>query len=358
MITMIFAYYSVDNLKEIDFNKRSTISLSEWIIYAITPQLLFYMGFIVAFFVYRPDDWVIVAMAITAVGQAFTALTEEGGLVRRLLRAMDRADQTNAALSASNSQLLETQQHLRQTLADAEALAADLTSSNSALAESNHQLLEAQGHLQQALLNAEDLAAEHERSRVANEIHDGLGMHLSATRMHLEVARRLIGTDPTQAAASFVIARDEAAAAQHELRRAVETLNGEVAARPLDALLAGLVRTNELTGLRTTLAFHGNTRPLAYPVQHALYRVAQEALHNVRRHAHATRVAVELDFRAPNLVQLRVADNGIGLRPNQLSPPGHGLRSMHNRVTPLGGTLEIISQPDQGVSLCVTMPLI
>ncbi|HEU4324495.1 MAG TPA: ATP-binding protein [Roseiflexaceae bacterium] len=202
------------------------------------------------------------------------------------------------------------------------------------------------------------VSPERERARVASEIHDGLGGHLSTLKVHLEIAASTVEEDPAKAAAAFTIAEEEAAAAQRELRRAVEALNAGTMAQPLDVLLATLARTTEHTGLRTTLAIHGAVRPLAQPAQHALYRIAQEALHNAQRHASATLVEIELDFRVHGEVQLRISDNGVGLPASHAAQPqGHGLRNMHNRVQPLGGTLEITSQPYQGVRLWVTLPL-
>ncbi len=249
-------------------------------------------------------------------------------------------------------------QNLRSAQLDTTHANAKLTTSNNALASTNARLVETQQRLEQALVNAEDLAAERERARVASEIHDGLGGHLSTLKVHLELAAGTVEEDPARAAAAFAVAEEEAAAAQRELRRAVEALNAGTIAQPLDVLLAALARATEHTGLRTTLAIHGEMQPLAQPVQHALYRIAQEAQHNAQRHASATLVEIALDFRVDGEVQLWISDNGIGLPDRGAAQPqGHGLRNMHNRVLPLGGTLVITSQPNQGVSLWVTLPL-
>ncbi|HEX6289279.1 MAG TPA: ATP-binding protein, partial [Herpetosiphonaceae bacterium] len=87
----------------------------------------------------------------------------------------------------------------------------------------------------------------------------------------------------------------------------------------------------------------------------ALYRIAQEALHNIVKHAHATHVELELAADRDRLA-LTVRDNGRGFDPAQ-SFPGHlGLRSMHERAARLGGTLDVTSTPGSGTSIRARMP--
>jgi len=89
----------------------------------------------------------------------------------------------------------------------------------------------------------------------------------------------------------------------------------------------------------------------------ALYRVAQEALANVSKHAHAKRVAVQL-FASPEEVSLEVSDDGIGFDPDLLrSAPGFGLRALLERARGLGGWAEVNSTPDGGASLMFSIPV-
>jgi signal transduction histidine kinase len=90
-------------------------------------------------------------------------------------------------------------------------------------------------------------------------------------------------------------------------------------------------------------------------VKEALYRIAQESLHNSVKHAHATVVEVRLRALATETM-LEVIDNGVGFNPEQ-SFPGHmGLQSMRERVAQLGGTLEITSAAGRGVQIRVVIP--
>jgi len=105
--------------------------------------------------------------------------------------------------------------------------------------------------------------------------------------------------------------------------------------------------------VETTLCDEPNL-PLA--TKEALYRLAQEALHNVAKHARARVVKLELESNAHELV-LRIGDDGRGFDPSG-SFPGHlGLRSMHERTAAVGGNLAIDSTPGEGTLICLTLPL-
>ena len=95
---------------------------------------------------------------------------------------------------------------------------------------------------------------------------------------------------------------------------------------------------------------------LPLETQEAVYRIAQEALHNVVRHARASRVRVDLDTDAA-AVRLRVVDDGVGFDPERV-PAGHlGLDGMRSRAERLGGTLSVDARPGRGTSLDLRIPL-
>jgi len=94
---------------------------------------------------------------------------------------------------------------------------------------------------------------------------------------------------------------------------------------------------------------------LPLPVKEDLYRIAQEAMHNTVKHAHANHVDLRLD-QTPDEVLLEIRDNGVGLDTSG-SFPGHlGLHSMRERVANLGGTFQIESEPGAGTRICVRVP--
>ncbi|HEU4325032.1 MAG TPA: histidine kinase [Roseiflexaceae bacterium] len=316
MIIMLFAYYSVEHFKDFPSPDYAIVSRFEWWYRTGVPRVMLLASLAITLFVHPPERWVTLTLFAVATVQMIVSIAEEYRLVARLFRV--RSDLTTA----------------------------------------NTRLVAAQAQLQQALLSAEDLAVEHERTRVAAEIHDGLGGHLSALKVHLQVAARVVEHDPPAAARSFASAQEEAASAQRELRRAIEALTAEHELHPLDVQLAELAQTSQRTGIRTLLTIHGDIQPLPLPVHHALHRVAQEALNNARRHAQATAVTIGLDFRTAGLVELRIADNGIGLPTGAPKTGSHGLRNMANRIEPLGGTISIANQPDQeGVLVWARVPL-
>jgi two-component system NarL family sensor kinase len=97
-------------------------------------------------------------------------------------------------------------------------------------------------------------------------------------------------------------------------------------------------------------------RPLTARLEAGLYRIAQEALNNVVRHAQARQVAVQL-IMTPDYVQLAIEDNGIGFDPARVPPDRHGLVGMRERARLLGGMLELDSDSDRGTRVQVIVPL-
>jgi len=115
-------------------------------------------------------------------------------------------------------------------------------------------------------------------------------------------------------------------------------------------------------GIPSDFHFHcrcdEDAKSLSDDVNTAIYRIAQEAMHNTVKHAHATHVDLRLE-QTPGEIKMEIRDNGVGFDPTA-SFPGHlGLQSMRERVTNLGGTFQIESMPGQGTTLraCVPEPL-
>ncbi|MFF5856433.1 sensor histidine kinase [Streptomyces sp. NPDC012751] len=183
-------------------------------------------------------------------------------------------------------------------------------------------------------------AALAERTRIAREIHDVLAHSLSAQLVHLEAARLLIenGADRQRILERVVAARGMARDGLAETRQALSALRGELT--PLEDFLTGLVSGAD--GAEVTVT--GERRPLPAEASQAVRRVAQEALTNVRKHAHGARVDVRLDY-SEHEVTLDVRDSGG--RPGELdgSGGGYGLLGMRERAELLGGSLD--AGPDE-----------
>ena len=201
-------------------------------------------------------------------------------------------------------------------------------------------------------------AQDEERSRVARELHDSVAQTLAALVMQLGAAQR---TAPESATArQFALVRDIAADALEEVR----LLSHSVYPRVLDdlgltAALEWLARqTQEAEGLTVTVRGVVGPVELAPPQASALYRVAQESLRNVVRHANARQVRVELQQEG-TAVTLTVVDDGRGfdLAEAEGRRPGMGLFAMRERVALVDGTLEIESAPGSGTRVRASVPL-
>jgi signal transduction histidine kinase len=178
-------------------------------------------------------------------------------------------------------------------------------------------------------------AALAERARVARDLHDVLAHSLSALALQLEAARLLArdrGTDP-EVVATIERAHRLAANGLDEARRSIAALRGGELPGP-----DGLAALVEPFGERATLRVTGEPRELGSEARIALYRTAQEALTNVRRHSAADRVDVELDY-ADDGTTLTVTDHGPGAPVLVGNGGGYGLTGMRERAELVGGRL-------------------
>ena len=204
----------------------------------------------------------------------------------------------------------------------------------------------------QLYARAREVGVVEERNRLAREVHDTLAQGLTAIALQLETAERLL---PPGAEAKRIVAdaREQAHRSLDEARRAVWGLT----ARPLDgaslpeALQGEVERFGRRIGVPAQLSAEADGAPLTDEQATALLRVAQEALHNVEKHAEPTRVRVELQYdRASGLLTLLVADDGKGFDRKALPGPdgGFGLSGMRERMRLVGGDLEVESAPGWG----------
>jgi signal transduction histidine kinase len=220
----------------------------------------------------------------------------------------------------------------------------------------NQQLLE---ELQVAQGQLQELAVAEERNRLAREIHDGLGHYLTATTMQIQGAKALLAnTDAVTQAPAALTALGKAETLLQEaladVRRSVATLRAEPAVNePLAAAIAHLVdQCRGLAGLEVQFDLQGAPRTLNSQAELTLYRVVQEGLTNVRKHAQATRVDLLLGYEA-NKVCLRICDNGKGMGE---ATGGFGLVGLRERVELQGGKVLIGSHSGQGFQLEVEIP--
>nr|WP_319948425.1 cache domain-containing protein [uncultured Shimia sp.] len=202
-------------------------------------------------------------------------------------------------------------------------------------------------------------AQEEERGRVARELHDGISQLLVGVRYALDSARRRFIAGDTRASETLDKGIDHLSGAIQEVRRISRDLRPGV----LDDLGLGpaLKALTEDFGIRTGIETQFNTvvfrNRLDQNAKIALYRIAQEALTNIERHANATKVSIDVRGHTKGAT-LRIADDGQGIEPDASSHPGSGLglRNMQERVEQLDGTLKIVSSRS-GTVIVVQVPL-
>lgn len=201
-------------------------------------------------------------------------------------------------------------------------------------------------------------AQEAERKRIARELHDGTGQTLTGLALGLKGLISLVDMKPDLAKVQLTDMGEMAGNALDELRHLINDLRPpQLDDIGLVAALRWMVeRTNERGLFKTDLQIKGNPVSLASHVETTLFRIAQEALTNVGKHAHATHVSVLLDYADDPLMS--IADDGVGFDPTAMLNSTNlrtswGLLGMQERVSLINANLEINSQPGHGTKLTV-----
>jgi len=262
------------------------------------------------------------------------AVTATFGLVGAL-RALDR--QRRRDLESAKAAKMRAQDLARQEIAQRAALQAEL-------------------------LRRTVSTQEQERARIARELHDETGQTISAIRYQVAALQSILADDRPATQEAIHVLEMLICQAFADLNRMVTDL------RPaqLDDLgLAAAVhwlcdQADIRLGLQVDFKIQGRRTRLSRDVETALFRVTQEALTNVARHAQVDAARVSLAFTPP-IVTLEIVDQGVGFSQEQaLNPPGSGawgIVGMRERIASVGGVLEITSAPGQGTAICAIVPL-
>ncbi len=203
----------------------------------------------------------------------------------------------------------------------------------------------------------QQLAALQERQKLARELHDSVSQVLYGIALGARTARVQLDRDPAQAIepVEYVLSLAEAGLA--EMRALIFELRPEsLATEGLVAALekqAAALRTRHQVEVITSFAPEPD---VSLEMKEALYRVTQEALHNVVKHARASRVDLRLQMNE-QAITLEIGDNGRGFDPTAAFPGHLGLTSMQERVERLGGHFSLISAAGQGVMVTAVLPL-
>jgi len=201
-----------------------------------------------------------------------------------------------------------------------------------------------------------------ERNRIARDLHDGIVQYVYALGLNLEHARDLLRTDQAAAAGILTQSVEQVNHVLSEMRTFIYQLRPIIMReKEIGQWIADLCRQfQQATGIEVAAEI-GKTggRELSPEISIALFRVIQEALANIYKHASARRASLTLEFAADG-VRLRIGDDGTGFDPAQRKPPqiggGHGLPNIEERIRDLNGTVALDSAPGKGTRLEAVIP--
>ena len=228
-----------------------------------------------------------------------------------------------------------------------------------ALARAYEEQAAANERLQQYAATVEDLTISRERNRLARELHDTLAHSLSAVTVQLEAVRSLWQVDPERGRSILDQADATARTGLTEARRALRDLR----ASPLQdlGLVLALRDLGETAAKRSgaSLELHLPTQVVGHlppVVEQGIYRIAQESLENVVRHAQASAIALTLEL-AEGALLLVIEDDGLGTSPDDAKgEEGLGIRGMQERARLIGGQLRITAGMEGGTRVEMTVP--
>src|SRR5215217_5401394 len=200
-----------------------------------------------------------------------------------------------------------------------------------------------------------ELAISEERARIAREVHDSVGHHLTAINLQLQNAERFGQKNPERAREKVREARESTLSALAEVRRSVRALKPPaLEERSGVAALAALARSFDGAGPEVSFELEGEEGPLSEETGLVFYRATQEGLTNAARHSRARRVRVKLAFE-PEELRLAVVNDGEGGLEGAMRG-GFGLAALRERVEALGGKMAAGNRPEGGFALRIALP--
>jgi ligand-binding sensor domain-containing protein/signal transduction histidine kinase len=197
-----------------------------------------------------------------------------------------------------------------------------------------------------------------ERNRIAREIHDTLAQGYVGISVQLEVLAELLRLSKVDAAQKHLdLTRGYVRQGLADARQSIWALrsqdSGEIT---LPVKLRRLVESEGNDDLQAAFGIFGAYRPLPPGTEQEIQRIAEEAIHNVKKHAGAQQLSVQLEY-GPAAIALEVRDDGHGFAADRAPAPGHyGLTGMRERAAAIGGTLEVTSEPGNGTAVRLHVP--
>ncbi|MGR4878033.1 sensor histidine kinase [Streptomyces sp. LARHCF249] len=198
--------------------------------------------------------------------------------------------------------------------------------------------------------------ADEERLHIARELHDSLTHQISVIKVQSEAAVHVARKRGEEVPEAMLAIREAGREASRELRATLQALRDDDTTPPhgLDHVTE-LVERAAKNGLETTLTIEGRRHDVPTAVGRTAYRVVQESLTNIARHANAGTVLVHIDYR-PDTLAIRIDDDGKAT-PDSAPQPGIGLMGMRERVTALGGRLRAEPRSEGGFTVQAELPV-
>ncbi|MEO0826215.1 MAG: sensor histidine kinase [Cyanobacteria bacterium J06635_15] len=221
---------------------------------------------------------------------------------------------------------------------------------------SQDKLRRANQQLRASAAQIEQLAMAQERSRIARDIHDSVGHSLTALNIQLEGAIKLWKNDPEKARQFLAEAKTLGSTALQDVRQSVATLRqNPIAGKRLEEAIASLAeQVQHSIGVRPEINILLPST-LSDALKTTLYRIVQEALTNITKHAEASEIHISMQTQS-NHIRLDIEDNGRGFQPGQTTS-GFGLQGMRERAQAAGGRFYLDSSPGSGCHIRVEVPL-
>ncbi|MEU9481756.1 ATP-binding protein [Streptomyces sp. NPDC048191] len=209
-----------------------------------------------------------------------------------------------------------------------------------------------------SLLEAVEKAAEAKRHTLARDVHDRVGNNISLAMRQLELYALSFPEEPTQDQRTVLSARDTLVGTLLQLRELITWLHDPSTDGTLRAGLEAFVEAMQMPDVQLDVEVDGDESPVSPKILDELFLVLRECLLNALVHARAGRLTVRVAF-ADNEARASVEDDGIGFDVHEasLARHGHGLISMGERVTQLGGSFQLTSRPGYGTRASLWIPL-
>jgi signal transduction histidine kinase len=214
------------------------------------------------------------------------------------------------------------------------------------------QLLNTEQQQEISNLKAVMAGEEKERTRIARELHDGIMVQLAVIKMKLRKARVTQQVHEEQSLDAILQQLDDTS---RELRRTAHNLMPDMLLETglTDAVFYYCNNLQKETGLNIVFQHYGTLPALSPEAELYLYRIVQELLQNIIKHAHASKALVQLNYHVP-LLSLSIEDNGVGFD-RDIIDSGMGLKSIYSRLRVLKGTIDLQSKKQLGTAIFIEL---